>query len=42
MFKIDKDEEEFAKEASDLLALNPYVNHNAAQLKEVLKQKGKN
>ena len=39
-FKIDKDIEEYELEAAELLNQNPFVNHNAAQLKVELKERG--
>ena len=39
-FKIDKDIEEYELEAAELLNQNPFINHNAAQLKAELKEKG--
>ena len=42
MFQIAKEAEEFEEEQAKLLEENPYVNHNAAMLKAVLKEKGKN
>ena len=42
MFQIAKETEEFEEEQAKLLEENPYVNHNAAMLKAVLKEKGWN
>ena len=42
VFQIPKEIEEFEQETAKLLELNPYINHNAAMLKSVLKEKGKN
>lgn len=42
VFQIAKEAEEFEEEQAKLLEENPYVNHNAAMLKAVLKEKGKN
>lgn len=41
MFQIAKEAEEFEIEQAKLLEENPYVNHNAAMLKAILKEKGK-
>ena len=40
LFKITKGEEEFIEESEKQLISNPYVNFNAAMLKEKLKEKG--
>lgn len=40
VFQIAKEAEEFEEEQAKLLEENPYVNHNAAMLKAVLKEKG--
>lgn len=42
IFQITKEIEEFEQETAKLLESNPYINHNAAMLKSVLKEKGKN
>ena len=42
IFQIAKEIEEFEQETAKLLETNPYMNHNAAMLKSVLKEKGKN
>ena len=41
IFQITKEIEEFEQETAKLLEINPYMNHNAAMLKSVLKEKGK-
>ena len=39
-FKIDKATEEYELEAAESLNENPYINHNASQLKAELREKG--